>query len=95
MGMDVGPVPTRHPTLFIRRKGSAEVIRVVEDGDLPCTVCHEEKTIGLVESHHFYIRVCFEIHCAGETNNVLVVRLVRRGEQVEEGFPGRTTVWLW
>ena len=90
-GMDVGPVPTSYPTLFRRTfEGSAEVMEVVEDGDLPRAICHEQKTVGLVESHHFYIGVCFEIHRAGETNDVsvLVARLVHRGERVEEGFPG-------
>jgi hypothetical protein len=47
-----------------------------------------EEIVGLVELHHFQLRVCFEVHCAGETGNVLVAGLVHHGEQVEEGIPG-------
>ena len=63
-------------------------MRVVEDGNLPSTVYHKEETIGLVESHHLYAGVCFEVHRAGETGNVQVAKLVHHGEQVEESFPG-------
>ena len=71
-------------------EGTAKVMGIVEDGDLPHAVCHKEKQVGLVELHHFYVKVCFEIHCAGETDNVLVAGLVHSGEQVgvEEGFSG-------
>ena len=61
---------------------------VVEDGDLPRAVCHEDEKVGLVESRHFHIRVSFEIHCAGETGDVPVAGLLHHGEQVEEGVPG-------
>jgi hypothetical protein len=60
----------------------------VEDGDLPCAVCHEEEIVGLVESCHFHVGVCFKVHRANETISVLVARLVHRGEQVEEGILG-------
>jgi hypothetical protein len=63
-------------------------MEIVEDGDLPRAVCHEEKTVGLVERRHFYVEVCFEVHCAGETGDVPVAGLFHHGEQVEEGFPG-------
>jgi hypothetical protein len=69
-------------------EGSAKVMEIVEDGDLPCAICHEEKTIGLVEPRHFYVKVCFEVHRAGETGDVLVAGLIHHGERVEEGFPG-------
>ncbi len=69
-------------------EGSAKVMEIVEDGDLPHAVCHKEKTVGLVEPHHFYGEVCFEVHHAGETGNVPVAGLVHCGERVEEGFPG-------
>jgi hypothetical protein len=69
-------------------EGSTKVMEIVEDDDLPCAVCHEEKTIGLVEPHHFYVEVCFEVHCTGETGNVPIAELVHRGERVDEGFPG-------
>ncbi len=70
------------------KEGSANVIGVVEDGDLPRAVSHEEKIVGLVESCHFQLGVCIEDHRAGETGNVLVAGLVHRGEQVEKGIPG-------
>ncbi len=87
-------------------EGSAKVMEIVEDGNLPRAVCHEEKTIGLVEPRHFYVKVCFEVHCAGETGNVLIAGLVHHGERVEEGFPGGVEghgavfismkmLWLW
>ncbi len=60
----------------------------MEDGDLPRAACHEKETVGLVESRHFQLGVCFEIHRAGETSNVSVAGLVHCGEQVEEGIPG-------
>jgi hypothetical protein len=69
-------------------EGSTEVMEIVEDGDLPCAVHHEKKTVGLVEPCHFYVEVCFEVHRASETGNVPVAGLVHRGERVEEGFPG-------
>ncbi len=34
-------------------EGSSKVIEVVEDGDLPHAVHHEEKAAGLIELHHF------------------------------------------
>jgi hypothetical protein len=38
-------------------------------------------------SHVFlYVKVCFEVHRLGKTDNVLVAGLVHRGEQIEEGF---------
>ncbi len=64
-------------------EGSTKVMEVVEDGDLPCAIHHKENDVGLIELHHFFTKVCFEIHCAGETSNVLVARLVHSGEQVE------------
>jgi hypothetical protein len=67
-------------------EGSAKVIEVVKDGDLPRAVCYKEKTVGLIELHYFFVKVCFKIHCAGKTGNVLVAGLVHRGEQVEESF---------
>ncbi len=42
----------------------------------------------MVESHHVQLGVCVEVHCAGDTGNVLVTGLVHRGEQVKEGVPG-------
>ncbi len=69
-------------------EGFAKVMEIVEDGDLPHADCHKEKTVGLVEPHHFYVKVCFKVHCTSETGNVPVAGLVHRGEQVEEGFPG-------
>ncbi len=42
----------------------------------------------MVELRHFYVKVCFEVHCAGETGDVPVAGLTHHGEQVEEGFPG-------
>jgi hypothetical protein len=50
-GMAVGPVvPTRHPTLFVgRRRVSAKVVAIMENGDLPRVDCSKEKKIiGLV-----------------------------------------------
>ncbi len=64
-------------------EGSAKVMEIVEDGDLPCAVCHKEKAVGLIELCHFFVKVCFEIDCAGETGNVPDAGLVHRGEQVE------------
>jgi hypothetical protein len=63
-------------------------MEIVEAGDLPRAVFHEEKTVGLVEPHHFYVKICFKVHRAGETGDVPVAGLVHRGERVEEGFPG-------
>ncbi len=60
----------------------------MEDGDLPRAVCHEKEIVGLVESHHFQLGVCFEVHRASETGNVSVAGLVQHGERVEEGIPG-------
>jgi hypothetical protein len=60
----------------------------VEDGDLPCAVRHAEEVVGLVESRHFYVGICFEIHRAGETGNFPVAGLVHSGERVEEDFRG-------
>ncbi len=57
---------------FVRgtKEGSAKVVGVVEDGDLPCAVCHEKKIVGLVELCHFQLGGCFEVHRASETGNV-------------------------
>jgi hypothetical protein len=60
----------------------------MKDGDLPGAVRHEKEIVGLVELRYFQLRVCFEVHCAGETSNVLVAGLVHHGERVEEGIPG-------
>ncbi len=60
----------------------------MEDGDLPHAVCHEEEIVGLIKWSHFHIWVCFKIHCAGETGDVLAAGLVHFGEQVEKGIPG-------
>ncbi len=60
----------------------------MEDGDLPRAVCYEKEIVGLVESCHFQLGVCFEVHRAGETGNVSVAGLVQHGERVEEGVPG-------
>ena len=54
----------------------------------PSCCLPQEKTEGLVESHHFYVEVCFKIYSTSETNDVLVAGLVHRGEQVEEGITG-------
>jgi hypothetical protein len=67
---------------------SAKVVGIVVDGDLLCLVCHKEKTVSLIELHHFYIGVGFEVHRAGVTRDVLVARLVHFVEQVEESFSG-------
>ncbi len=62
------------------REGSANVMEVVEDGDLHRAVCHKEKAVGLIELHQFFVKVCFEAHCAGETGDVPVAGLVHCGE---------------
>jgi hypothetical protein len=64
-------------------EGSTKVMEVVEDGDLPHAFHHKEKAVGLIELHHLFVEVCFDVHCAGKTGNVPVVGLVRHGEQVE------------
>ena len=61
---------------------------VVEDGDPPCAVCHEDNIEGLIELRQFFVVVPLEVHRAGETGNVLVAGLVHRGERDEESCPG-------
>ena len=77
MGMDTGPVPTRHPTLFVGRR------RVPEDGGPPCAVCHEDNVEGLIELCHFFVGVRLEVHRAGETGDVPVPGLVYHIERSE------------
>jgi hypothetical protein len=60
----------------------------VEDSDLPRAVCHEKEIVSLVESCYFQLKVCVEVHCAGETGKVSVAGLIHHGERVEEGVPG-------
>jgi hypothetical protein len=67
---------------------SAKVVGIMEDGDLLCVVCCKEKTIGLIELHHFCIRIGFKVHRASVTGDVSVDGLIHRGERVEESFPG-------
>ena len=71
-----------------RRSVPPTVVGLVDDGDFLRVVRHEEETKGLVESHHFYVEICFEVHHAGENCDVLVAGLVHCGEQVEVGCPG-------
>ncbi len=69
-------------------KGAAEVVGVVEDGDLLFVVGRKEKTVGLVEPRHFYVEACLKIHRAGETSDVSIAGLVHRGDRDKKGFPG-------
>ncbi len=45
-------------------EGAAKIVGVVEYGDSLFFVCHEEKTIGLVEHPHFYFEACLEIQAS-------------------------------
>ncbi len=69
-------------------KGAAEVVGVVEDGDLLFVIGRKEKTLGLVKPHHFYVKACLKNHRAGETGNVSIAGLLHHGDQVKKGFPG-------
>ena len=66
-GMDTGPVPTRHPTLFVGQRSPTEIMGVVEDGDPPCAACDRDDVEGLIELHHFFVGVCFRVHRASKT----------------------------
>jgi hypothetical protein len=70
------------------KEGPAEVMGVVEDGDLLLVVCREEKAKGLDELRHFFAEARLEIHRAGETGDVAVASHVHRGDRGEECFPG-------
>ncbi len=40
-----------------------KIVGVMDDGDIFWVVCHEEETKGLIEVHHFYVKICFKVHC--------------------------------
>ncbi len=67
---------------------SAKVVGIMEDGDLLRVVRRKEKTVVLIESHHFYIGVGFKVHHTCVTRDVPFAGLAYHGEQVEESFPG-------
>ena len=69
-------------------EGLAKVVGVVEDDDPPGVVCNKDDVEGLIELHHFFVGICLEVHCAGETSNVPVAGLVHHGKQVEKSCPG-------
>ena len=53
---------------FVRwtEEGPTKIMGVVEDGDPPCAVRHEDNVEGLIELRHFFVGVCFEVHCIGD-----------------------------
>jgi hypothetical protein len=50
------------------------------------THTQEEKTVDLIELCQFFVEVCFEIHRAGETSDVLVSELFTMVSELKRAF---------